>query len=190
MNRFTFILLFAFTAQSGYASKTHKAHVHGEGKFFLTQEGNELEVALEIPADSVVGFEHAPRTKKQKAAIKRAKKTFKNPKAFIAFPKKAKCRFDEVEVEAPHEDDHDQHHHSKKKDDHHHGEKHDDHDVHSEFHAEYEIKCKNPKAVTSVTVTLFSSFKGIREMHAKAVLESGQFQQKLTGKSNTFKLGK
>jgi hypothetical protein len=34
---------------------------------------------LIVPGDDIVGFEHAPRTKKQKAAVEKAKKTLSDP---------------------------------------------------------------------------------------------------------------
>jgi len=45
------------------------AHVHGAARLQVAVDGNTLNLQLETPLASLVGFEHAPRTNQQKQAL-------------------------------------------------------------------------------------------------------------------------
>ena len=45
-------------------------HVHGAAELRVAVDANQLEISLESPLDSLLGFEHAPRTDKQRAAVR------------------------------------------------------------------------------------------------------------------------
>ena len=45
-------------------------HVHGVASLQVAVDGNTLTLNLESPLDNVLGFEHAPRSEKQKAAVR------------------------------------------------------------------------------------------------------------------------
>lgn len=49
---------------------TPAAHVHGEATLNVTVDGAQLELQLEAPLDSLLGFEHAPRTAAQREAVR------------------------------------------------------------------------------------------------------------------------
>jgi len=51
------------------------AHVHGVAKMDLAVDGNKLTLSMEMPLDNLVGFEHLPKTDKQKAALAEAMAT-------------------------------------------------------------------------------------------------------------------
>ena len=52
------------------AAETPGAHVHGVAELRVVVDGGRLEIALESPLDNVIGFEHAPRTDKERAAVR------------------------------------------------------------------------------------------------------------------------
>lgn len=202
----------ASTAQASDKAPHRDAHVHGVSKLMMASDKNLVTVKLEIPGMDIVGFEHEAKTAADKKKIADAIELLKNPYNVVTFPKGAGCVVDKVKAEVgSHDhhgehghDDHDHDHGKKKKKkakhdhhDHDHGKKkkkakHDDHDhgeeEHSEFEAKYTFKCKDIKALDTVTVNLFSRFSGMKEVGARAAMANGQFSAKLKPKSNVFKL--
>lgn len=69
------------------------AHVHGHAKLLIVVEKNIVDILMEASADTFIGFEHRPKTKKEIAAYKKfyTAWTKENNKIFI-FPKKFGCR--------------------------------------------------------------------------------------------------
>ena len=51
------------------AKPTAAAHSHGRAKLRVATDGNLLTLEFESPLENLVGFEHAPRNDKQKAAL-------------------------------------------------------------------------------------------------------------------------
>ena len=67
------------------------AHVHGAVNLNLAIEGNQVTLQLEAPLDSLVGFEHAPRTAEQKQAVQRMFERFNAPESLFGFAAAAQC---------------------------------------------------------------------------------------------------
>lgn len=53
------------------------AHVHGEIKIEMAVEGKKLEISIDGPAESFVGFEYSPKTAEEKKAWTRAENLWK-----------------------------------------------------------------------------------------------------------------
>ena len=60
----------------------HAAHQHGVAQLTLVLEKNTVQIALESPADNIVGFEHAPAKPGEKAAVAAAMSTLRRPTLF------------------------------------------------------------------------------------------------------------
>lgn len=58
---------------------SHAAHQHGMAQLTLVLEKNTVQVALESPADNIVGFEHAATKPGEKAAVAAAISTLSQP---------------------------------------------------------------------------------------------------------------
>jgi len=67
------------------------AHVHGAVNLNVAIEGNRVTLLLEAPLDSLVGFEHAPRTAEQKQAVQRMFERFNAPQPLFGFAPAAQC---------------------------------------------------------------------------------------------------
>ena len=69
-HRWIFISL-AWAAVTGGSAMAHEpgAHVHGVATLQVTQDQDTLSIDLDSPLDNLLGFEHAPRTDKQKQAV-------------------------------------------------------------------------------------------------------------------------
>ena len=169
------------------------AHEHGSGVFNVAIEGNTLAMELEAPGADIVGFEHAAKSAKDKAAVKKAKATLADLHHVVDLPAAAGCKLTKANIELHSEggdhgkhDDHDHDKKAEKHDDHDHdhgkkAEKHDDHDHgeakeagHTEFHAEYQLNCAKPGQLTAFVFTYFKNFKGAEELDVSITGPSGQ----------------
>ncbi len=97
---------------------TAGAHEHGIARLGLAVDGTRLTIELELPAESVFGFEHAPRSAEERATAAEAIDRLRTGGArLLAFPDGVACALDSAEVEAPEGvDDHsgeDQHAHEE-----------------------------------------------------------------------------
>ncbi len=95
---------------------TPGAHEHGIARLGLAVDGTRLTIDLELPAESVFGFEYAPRSEQERATVAEALDRLQTDGArLLAFPEGTTCTLDSAEVEGPDvEDDHageDQHSH-------------------------------------------------------------------------------
>ena len=161
------------------AKKKQKAHTHGRAIVNVVLEGTKINAQLKSPAEAIVGFEHKPRTKQQKAAIRKAQKILNKGSNVVTFDPLAQCKPLKAKLDSELlEDDHDKHH----KDHHDHDKNHHDHGQHAEFEAEYDFSCKKPKSIKSLTVPLFKHFPAVKLVIVNAVIGQNQIQRKVTAK--------
>ncbi len=106
------------------------AHNHGEGQLAIVLEGETLTIELVADLMDLVGFEHAPKTKAQRAAITALHTRFETGAPLFALSSQAGCALQTAATEGgfkaqsdPVEDDHADH-----EDDEH------DHDDHENNH--------------------------------------------------------
>src|SRR5215510_7768828 len=79
-------------------------HVHGHGTLNIAIEDKRVSMELEVPGMDIVGFEHAPSTGDQKAAVEAAKARLEKPLGVFTWPADAGCTVAEakVDIEAEH----------------------------------------------------------------------------------------
>lgn len=145
------------------------AHEHGVAHLSLVQEGRTVTLGFESPLDSLVGFEHEPRTDEQKQALRQAKAALANAAQVVTFPAAARCVLQSADVSLPFDgEEHDEHKHD--------GQKHDahEHEEHADADAEYVFDCEQPPALGTVTIGLFKTFKRLRRIDAEAATAAGQ----------------
>ncbi len=185
---------------SAMAEEKHRqldAHEHGHGSFNVAIEGKRVSMELEAPGADIVGFEHKARSKKQKAAVSKAKKSLKSLAKVVELPNAAGCQVTKVSVELHIEgDDHDDHGH-KKKAKHSHGHSHghkkeakkEAEASHSEFHAAYQLTCKSPENLVSLSFPYFKNFKGAKELEVSVVGPKSQKRFEVKRDSAKINLG-
>ena len=167
--------------------RQHDAHVHGIAALNLALEGDEVHVELDSPAANIVGFEHAPSSEADHAALDKAVATLKDGDQLFRFNSEAGCRMEEAKVtSALLDEDHkghaDDHGHEKNEA---HG--HDEHEheenagpTHSDIDAAYHFECDQPGKLTQLTVELFEAFSGMEKLNVQYVVESKQGAAELT----------
>jgi len=80
------------SAAAENARREAGAHVHGAGRLGIVIEGNTVSLELDTPAHDVLGFEHAPRTAQQKAALETAVAKLKDASKVFRLTPAADCR--------------------------------------------------------------------------------------------------
>lgn len=201
------LLLYGVCSQTAFAEGEHRhhgSHVHGVATINVALEKNELYIELKSPAANIVGFEHAPRSEKEKSAVKEAEALLKAGENVFRMASGAGAVLKEAvittghESDAHHDHEHEKHdadhhghdHHNHGEDHHDHGEDHHDHDEahheeqHSDFKAVYRFHCNHPDKLGYIDVMLFEQFKGIEEIDVQLLTETKQSAMELTPKKN------
>lgn len=138
------------------------SHQHGHVKMEIAIEKGVMNIALEAPGESIVGFEYAPKTDGEKATVNAASKQLSDAEAVFAFPAAAGCSAKSTEVGL-----------------HQHGN-------HSEFEVSYTFNCSDVAALDSMETKLFSLFPSIEEIDVDYITPGGQGSTEL--ESNATKI--
>lgn len=94
--------LSALLALLPVAAQAHgRAHVHGQADLEIVVEGNALQITLASPLDSIVGYEHRPRTAAQRQAADKALAALADPARLFGLPAAAGCTPESQTLEAP-----------------------------------------------------------------------------------------
>ncbi|WP_162305959.1 ZrgA family zinc uptake protein [Oleisolibacter albus] len=167
------------------------AHVHGVADLALALDGQTLTVEFESPLDSILGFEHPPETKVQTEQLEAALAQLRDPGALIQIPAKAGCTVTTTpDIDLPPgftgppdktaaAPDHDEAH------DHDDGD-HEHHHDHANIHLSHSLTCKEPAALTDVTVTAFRTFTRLRTVKVAFLSDRTQKADSLTPERPTL----
>jgi Protein of unknown function (DUF2796) len=163
--------LAAGSAMAQTHSHTHKprkaeAHQHGQGKLDIAIEGATVSMALEAPADDIVGFEHTAKTASEKAKVEAAKAKLMAPLALFEVAKAAGCSVQKAEVKFE----------TEVKD------KKDGHDGHAEVTAEYTLACTNTAELKAIEFLYFKAFKGAEALKVNLIGPTAQMAFEVTRK--------
>ena len=150
------------------SAQAGKAHVHGNAAMEVVVDGKAIEIRFESPLDSLIGFEHAPRTEKQKKAVQAMEERFRQPETLFVPTAEARCSASPAEVSLPFKAD------AKTASDH------QEKETHSDMEATIRFNCENPAALKGMEVRLFGAFPGLKRVDAQAVSERGQSAARLT----------
>lgn len=178
------------SADTGNVQGSLSAHEHSAAKVGVVQEGTQLVFEFESPAYDIVGFEHAPSTKAEKQAIRKAVDALVHSSRLLEINTEARCNLEHVEINSPlsevdeheHHDEHDKH------------EEHDEHDeehaseTHSEFHISYQFHCEKPADLKNLRLTVFTHYASLKEIEAVWVTEQGQGSAELSPRQPVISL--
>ena len=189
------------------------SHEHGAANLMLVIEGDKLQIGIEVPSDSLIGFEYFPKSQSDRRSFNEAIKILSDPSKIFSTPDDAECILTGLNVsqtlfsgEGEHgHDDHDEHGHEEKgfwdslfgHDDHdeHGHEDHDEHghedsekgEIHSEYRSNYSWNCLHTDDLDSIGNNLFSLFPRIEEIRVKWITSSGQGSLELESGDNRIR---
>jgi hypothetical protein len=165
-------LLFSVgTAQAG------KAHEHGAGKLNIVQDGTgTYSLELELPLDSLVGFERPPRTATERQAAEAAMARLRDPAVLFRLPPAAGCavHLKEVTVWAAAERGASATQSAS---------------AHADAHASFGVQCPSRATAQSLDLLLFDAFPRLKRLDVQAALSAGQRRFKLTPTQRRVDLG-
>jgi hypothetical protein len=82
------------------AGDKHAAHSHGAGNLELVVQGSSVKASFEIPMESLLGFEHLPKTPAQKKAMADLQAGVTQPEYVLRLPKAAACELKSVQAQS------------------------------------------------------------------------------------------
>lgn len=156
------MLLMSFSTMAG------EAHVHGVATLQLALDGSLLHLNLSSPLDSVLGFEHLPRTEKQKAAVRHMADQLRQADRLFQPTVAARCTLKSSSLESPVLETGE-----------HKGHDHEEHD-HQDLNAEFVFYCAKPNELRDLEVNLFPYFPGLLRLKTEIATPRGQSAAMLT----------
>lgn len=172
------------------ASATEAAHVHGVMKIDIALDKQVLTVQLDSPLDSLLGFEHRPKSPAQRLAADALLKRMSDGAALFRPTSAAQCALTATTVasavlqsgvpidppaSAPH---------SALASAPHDGER----GEHADIEASYAFRCVHPDALTTVEVGLFDAFKRLQKIEVQVAGPKGQSKQTLKRPQKSIRL--
>lgn len=141
-----------------------EAHVHGQANLSIAIDGGTLTLLLESPTDSLVGFEHAPRTPKERAAVAAMKQSLEQAdKLFLPTPAAA-CKLTSVALESPLLGSAPE----------------PGHEGHADLDGDFVFQCAQPRQLRGLDVRLFERFPGMKTLNVEIAGPAGQKATKLS----------
>jgi len=144
------------------AADKHAAHSHGVGNLELVVQGSSVKASFEIPMESLLGFEHLPRTPEQKKAMADLQTATAQASYFITLPAAADCQPKSLQVNA----------------DMFKGQK----SEHSDLDVALEFSCAQPNALKQLEIPLFKKHPRLSSLKVDMVSPKGQASVTLKAK--------
>jgi len=164
-SRFRGLLLLATLGIAATAAAKEGAHVHGLVRLDVAIDGKRLTVQLEAPLDSLLGFEHRPRTAAQKQAADALLKQMNDGAKMIRPEGAASCKSTKTTVESealqsanPVDGKNEEH---------------------ADLDASFEFACEQPDKLTFIEIEFFDAFKRIQKIEVQVAGAKGQSKQTL-----------
>lgn len=143
-------------------------HEHGHGGLNIAIDGPLLLIELDVPGADILGFEHAPGTPEQNAAVARAEALLRDPRSLFVVPAAAGCRVQDIHLAR--ESDAGQ--------------------GHFDYHVEYALACTTPAALTGMDFAYFDAFAGAQRLTVNVAGDRGQGQFEATRASPRIEFGR
>lgn len=157
------LALLVFATGSAHAAK---GHVHGEGTLDVSIDKGQISLALALPLDATTGFERAPKTPQERAALENAGKILNDASSLFIPSPAAQCTPKAATVALPFAAD------KKTAAD----------SGHADIEASYTFECANAAELKAIDTTLFKHFKRLYRLEAQRIGPSGQGASRLTPK--------
>lgn len=130
------------------------AHTHGHGVLTVVLEGNEMQLAFESAAYSIVGFEHKPSTAEQKQEVAAAIAVF-NQGLWFQFNAEASCELAQADASSDLTEPH-------------------ANEGHADFYANYQLLCQSPARLTSLELSIFTLVPALEQVEVQWIINGQQ----------------
>ena len=164
------------------------SHEHGAAKLMMVMEREILQIELEVPSESLIGFEHFPKSQSNRENFNKAIKVLSDPSKLFLQPIKAECLLVGMNVSQSLFSNEEEHGHdeSEKEDEHGHDES-EKSEIHSEFSSKYHWHCEHLDEIDSIDTQLMNIFPRIEEIRVRWITKNNQGSIDLESKDDRIK---
>lgn len=174
MKNYILLLTIALLLLSQLLLADEDMHSHGIGDLnVIITKSSQLHFELDTPSHNLLGFEHPPKSKKEKKQLEKLLALLKRPYKIIKFSSRDKCTIEKIDIENPFTRDED---HEEEDEDH--G---DEDEVHTDFVIRYQYQCDSPPLKINLR-KFFSKFKFFEELKVAWIYNKQQGSQNLSKK--------
>ncbi len=170
----SFIVSFDILAQ---VARQKDSHEHGAAKLMMAMEGEKLQVEFEVPSESLIGFEHFPKSQSNRKNFNESIKILSDPSKLFSMPIKAECLLVGMNVSQSLFSNEEEHGHDES----------EKSEIHSEFESNYYWNCQHLDEIDSIGTQLMSFFPRIEEIRVNWISNNGQGSLELESKDDRIK---
>ena len=198
MKNISIVLVCLFVSFDIFAQVVRQkdSHEHGAAIIKMVMEDEKLQIEFEVPSESLIGFEHFPKSQSNRENFNKAIKVLSDPSKLFSKPTKAECLLVGMNVSQSlfsHEEEHgdeaeEEHGHdeSEKEEEHGHDES-EKAEIHSEFSSKYHWHCEHLDEIDSIDTQLMNIFPRIEEIRVRWITKNNQGSIELESKDDRIK---
>ncbi len=171
------------------------SHEHGAANLKIAMEGEKLHVEFEVPSESLIGFEHFPKSQSNRENFSESIKILSDPARLFSISSEGECLLVGMKISQSLFSNEDEHGHDESEDEHGHDESEDEHghdeseksEIHSEFKSNYSWNCQHLDEIDSIGTQLMTFFPKIEEIRVNWISSNGQGSLELESKEDRIK---
>ena len=196
MKNICLVLVFIFVSFDILAQVRHKdSHEHGAANLKIALEGEKIQVEFEVPSESLIGFEHFPKSQSNRENFRNAIKILSIPSKLFSISREGECLLVGMNISQSLFSNEEEHGHDESEDEHGKDESEDEHghdqseksEIHSEFKSNYSWNCQHLDEIDSIGTQLMTVFPKIEEIRVNWISNNGQGSLELESKEDRIK---
>ncbi len=168
------------------ASRQKDSHEHGAANLKMVLEGEKLQVEFEVPSESLIGFEHFPKSQSNRENFSESIKILSDPARLFSISSEGECLLVGMKISQSLFSNEDEHGHDESEDEHGHDES-EKSEIHSEFKSNYSWSCQHLDEIDSIGTQLMTFFPKIEEIRVNWISSNGQGSLELESKEDRIK---
>jgi len=158
-------------------SRQKDSHEHGAAIIKMVMEDEKLQIEFEVPSESLIGFEHFPKSQSNRENFNKAIKVLSDPSKLFSQPIKAECLLVGMNVSQSLFSNEEEHGHDES----------EKSEIHSEFKSNYYWNCQHLDEIDSIGTQLMTFFPQIEEIRVNWISNNGQGSLELESKDDRIK---
>ena len=156
------------------AARQKDSHEHGAAIIKMVMEDEKLQIEFEVPSESLIGFEHFPKSQSNRENFNEAIKILSDPSKLFSKPIKAECLLVGMNVSQSLFSNEEEHGHDES----------EKSEIHSEFKSNYYWNCQHLDEIDSIGTQLMTYFPRIEEIRVNWISNNGQGSLELESKDD------
>ena len=184
-NIFIVLVCLFVSFQTSAQVRLNDSHEHGAANLMMVMEEEKLQIEFVVPSESLIGFEHFPKSQSNRENFNEAIKMLSDSSKLFSTPAEAECLLTGLNVSQSlffSEEEHD--HEAEKEHGHEDSEK---AEIHSEFSSKYHWNCEHLDEIDSIDTELMNIFPRIEEIRVRWITKNNQGSIELESKDDRIK---